>query len=260
MLHLFDNAFSPFARKVRLVLDYKGLTYEVTDGLRRSNHDALAAVNSRIEVPCLTDGDVTVVNSSDIVGYLEHRYPDRPVYPSDPGLRVRARAWERTADSHVDSILADVSLWMWARKGEPMPSGLVEAARADLDAVFGCLERDLQTGPFVCGELSIADFALFPHMTGLKALDVSFSAEDCPRLAKWFKTMRGMDICLGDMKRARDFLVAIDDQDIETERIFWRGDRIEWLLAKGYEDWFFEEIKAGRVAWPGPSLPIDDAP
>ena len=33
-------------------------------------------------------------------------------------------------------------------------------------------------------------------------------------------------------------------------RIVWRGDRIEWLLARGFSAWFFDEIEQGRVAWP----------
>jgi hypothetical protein len=30
----------------------------------------------------------------------------------------------------------------------------------------------------------------------------------------------------------------------------WRGDRIEWILTRGFHDWFYGEIRAGRVAWP----------
>ena len=71
MIKLYGSAFSPFARKVRMTLDYKGLTYEAVDGLLKSNHQALKAVNGRLEVPVLTDGDVVVVNSPDIVSYLD---------------------------------------------------------------------------------------------------------------------------------------------------------------------------------------------
>jgi hypothetical protein len=35
----------------------------------------------------------------------------------------------------------------------------------------------------------------------------------------------------------------------------WRGDRIEWMLARGFHAWFFNEIKEDRMAWPGPTLP-----
>ena len=84
MIKLYDSSFSPFARKVRIVLEYKGLNYEVVDGLLKSNHAALKAVNGRIEVPALVDGDIVVVNSADIVAYLDNRYPAKSVYPDVP--------------------------------------------------------------------------------------------------------------------------------------------------------------------------------
>ena len=33
MMKLYDSAFSPFARKVRMVLEHKGLEFEAVDGL-----------------------------------------------------------------------------------------------------------------------------------------------------------------------------------------------------------------------------------
>src|SRR5271163_1357573 len=105
MIKLYDSAFSPFARKVRMVLEHKGITCEAVDGLLKSNHQALKAVNGRLEVPTLVDGDVVVVNSADIVAYLDESYPAKPIYPEQPAARVHARAWERTADIFVDPIL-----------------------------------------------------------------------------------------------------------------------------------------------------------
>ena len=139
-MKLFDSAFSPFARKVRMVLEYKGLEFQAIDGLLKSNHAELKAVNGRVEVPTLVDGDTVVVNSADIVSYLEHRYPDRPVYPAAPDARVHARAWERAADTFIDPILVDISYWKWADRPDTMPAGLLEAARADLALVYDALE------------------------------------------------------------------------------------------------------------------------
>ena len=54
MIKLYDSAFSPLHAKVTWCSKDKGseLT-ETVDGLLRSNHDALKAVNGRIEVPAL---------------------------------------------------------------------------------------------------------------------------------------------------------------------------------------------------------------
>lgn len=57
-----------------------------------------------------------MVNSSDIIAYLERVYPERPVYPAAAAQWVRARAWERCADSVIDPILIDISYWNWAER------------------------------------------------------------------------------------------------------------------------------------------------
>jgi glutathione S-transferase len=161
MIKLYDSAFSPFARKVRMVLDHKGLDYETNDGLLKSNHGALSAVNGRIEVPALVDGDIVVVNSPDIVAYLDHRYPQMLVYPEEPAARVHARAWERLSDTFVDPIFVDVSYWKWAERPDQMPQGLLEAARADLRKVYDALDKELADKEFVSGTLSVADLRYF---------------------------------------------------------------------------------------------------
>ena len=255
MIKLYDSAFSPFARKVRMTLEHKGLNYEAVDGLIRSNHEELKAVNGRIEVPALVDGDVVVANSADIVAYLEYRYPAQRVYPDEPAARVHARAWERAADIFVDPILSDISYWKWTVRSDQMPEGLLEAARADLRLVYDALDNELAHRQFVSGPLSIADIALFPHMASARAMAVEFSAREHANLWRWFKDMRTLPICAADLKRARDYVVSLNDRDIERHRIFWRGDRMEWILTRGFHAWFFKEIEEERVAWPGPALP-----
>jgi glutathione S-transferase len=252
---LYDSAFSPFARKVRLVLDLKGLNTEIVDGLDHRNHDALRKVNGRLEVPVLTDNGLTIVNSSDIVAYLEHKYPAFPVFPDDPAQRVSARKWERISDTLIDAIMVDISYWKWADRDDDMPVGMLDAARKDLETIYGSLESELSHGgDFICGELSIADIALFPHLYGARALGAPFSSERHPNLTSWLARLRKNKLFSADVTRTRDFLASIHTNAIERRKIFWRGDRIEWVLARGFDSWFFNEIKSGRVIWPPQDL------
>jgi hypothetical protein len=69
-----------------------------------------------------------------------------------------------------------------------------------------------------------------------------------------------LPICAADLKRTRDYVAGLKDLDFEKRRIFWRGDRIEWMLARGFHAWFFDEIRHDRVAWPGPALPAPMTP
>jgi glutathione S-transferase len=250
MITLYDNPFSPFARKVRMVLEHKGLAFDAIDGLAPEGRGALAAVNPRVEVPVLVDGDAIVVNSADIVAYLEHRYPQWPVYPADPTVRVAARAWERLADTSFDAITHDVSNGGFGFADGKMPPGLREAACEDLAVIFADLEATLGSGEFLCGALSIADLALFPHLTALRFLDLSFDAEAHPRILAWYKRLRSTPVCRADVERTQTFLREAGPSLTRPPRIVWRGDRLEWLLVHGFHEWLVTEIRQGRVAWP----------
>ena len=256
MITLVENAFSPFARKVRLVLEHKGLEYRTVDGLARANHETLAKANRRREVPALDDDGLIVVNSADIVAYLERKFPEPHVYPADDRTWVKARAWERCADTAIDPILVDISYWTWAIRNDPMPEGLLEAARADLALIYAALERALTGSDWVCGELSIADIALFPHLSGARLLQVPFDASLYPNVVAWYKRCRSTGIFADDLARTKAYLTDPSVMDeVEREKIFWRGDRIEWILARGFHDWFVKEIEEGRVLWPEVGIP-----
>ena len=255
MLILYENAFSPFARKVRLVLEYKEIPFESIDGLAKSNRESLKAVNGRVEVPVVDHDGLVVANSADIVAYLERVFPERPVYPSHPARWAKARAWERCSDTVIDPILVDVSYWLWAERPDTMPEGLLEAAKRDMATVYAALDRALEPGPYVCGELSVADMALFAQLSGAKAVGVPFHGDAHPRVLAWYRRCRRERVFAEDLRRTKAYLTGGAVQDVERTKIFWRGDRIEWLLAQGHHDWFVKEIEAGRVLWPGLGVP-----
>ena len=250
MLRLYDSPFSPFARKVRLVLEHKGIEYEPLDVLRPEVKADFQDASPREEVPAIDHDGIVVVNSADIVAYLDYVFPDRPVLPVDPARRVRARAWERLSDSYVDAIVVDVSLWSWANRPDEQPEGLVDHARRDLEGVYADLERDLEEGEFLVGDLSIADLALFPHLYGARFLRLGANAKRFPRVAAWLSRMAELPICRDDIERLREWIPQRAELGLEMDKIAWRGDRIEWMLARGYHDWLLGEIHADRVIWP----------
>ena len=120
--------------------------------------------------------------------------------------------------------------------------------------VYDALDRELTHRQFVSGPLSVADIALFPHMASARAMEVEFSAQEHPNLARWFKQMRALPICAADLRRARDYVVNLKDRDLERRRIFWRGDRIEWMLARGFRSQM-NVVTMHRPNEPGYSAP-----
>lgn len=253
MIVLYDNPFSPFARKVRMALQFKEVPYESIDALALAEHGRLRAVNQRAEVPVLVDGDVTVVDSADICAYLEDRFPTPALLPPSPALRAIARRWQRVADTVLDAIIHDVSLWTWPthHRSDAPPAGLVEAGQRDLEAVLAELDRALGPNDFLCGAPSVADLALFPHISSLKVLGVPM--ESFPNVLRWNASIRTLPCVRSDLDYVRRSAIekfAPSASPYEAEKVVWRGDRIEWLLAHGFGDWFWSELASGRAVVP----------
>lgn len=252
-MKLFTNWFSPFARKVALALDYKQLPYEALDGLAHANLEALRAVNPRAEVPALVDGDLTVTQSAQILAYLEDAYPGRPIFPASSQDRARARALEHLFDTRVDAILVDSSLWNWAQRDDQPPEGLKEVAQKDLNSAFDIVEQHLSTRDtrFAFGdEPGAVEFTLWPHMAAIAPLGLVIDKKRFPSIVEWLANIKSQPLFRADAKRTIAFLKSFSPETHEKRKIAWRGDRIEWMLAKGYHDWFFNEINSDRVIWP----------
>ena len=255
MLRLYDNPFSPFARKIRMALRIKSVEYRSIDALALHAHDRFVEVNPRAEVPVLVDDGLTVIGSADIVYYLEDRYPTPPLLPASHELRARARRWQRIADTTLDAIVHDISIWTWPtheRSDEP-PKGLIEAGRRELLQVLADLEQTLGASRYVCNRLSVADLSLFPHISSLRILGVPLSEAAHPRLVAWNRRMRKNAAVRDDLEYVKKSAIqkfGSGSSPYEAERIVWRGDRIEWLLAHGFQDWLLSEISHGRAIFP----------
>jgi glutathione S-transferase len=254
MLKLYDNPFSPFARKVRLVLAHKGLAFESIDSLAHAHQKDLTRANPRAEVPALDDDGFVVVNSSHIVAYLEDRNPDPPVLPADPKLRATARSWERLGDTMLDAVIHDISLWGWPthQRDDSPPEGLFEAGRQDLLEFLGMIESSLGDDGFLCGEPSLADFAVFPHISALKPMGILIDPQDHPKALEWNRRMRSLKVVRDDLDYVKRMAIEkfSGASPYESEKIVWRGDRIEWLFAKGFHAWWMAELEAGRAIVP----------
>lgn len=253
MIVLYDNPFSPFARKVRMALQFKEVPYESIDALALAEHARLRAVNRRAEVPVLVDGQVTVVDSADICAYLEDRFPTPALMPSSPATRAIARRWQRVADTVLDAIIHDVSLWTWPthHRSDAPPAGLVEAGQGDLEIVLAELDRALGSNDFLCGAPSVADLALFPHVSSLKVLGIPMAS--FPNVLRWNASLRTLPCVRSDLDYVRRSAIekfAPSASPYEAEKIVWRGDRIEWLLAHGFRDWLWAELVSGRAVVP----------
>ncbi len=101
MLELYQFELSQFSEKVRLILDYKGLAYrkiEVVPGVGQLD---LFRLSGQRQVPVLKDGDTYIADSTEIAFYLERKYPEKPLLPTDPVERGQCLLIEEWADESI---------------------------------------------------------------------------------------------------------------------------------------------------------------
>lgn len=249
---LYGSPISTFARKVAIGLELKGLPYELVDALTPDRREELSKLNPRVEVPVLKDGDLVVVNSSDILQYLDWRYPEKPLYPASIDDRVAARAFERLGDQRFDPIVVDCSFWHWADRDDQPPPGLIAAARRDLAEIFTRVERLLCERPTPWPFLTpgVVECAWFANLAALRTFGLALDAELFPTVSGWFRAMRAHPVFAADAQRTVAFLQELKHLTHERRRLFWSGDRMEWLMARGFHDWLMGEIKGGRATFP----------
>ncbi|MBE7385930.1 MAG: glutathione S-transferase family protein [Leptolyngbya sp. SIO1E4] len=101
MLELYQFEASAYSEKVRLILDYKQLPYktvEVTPGVGQID---LFRLSGQRKAPVLKDDTEVIPDSTAIARYLDEKYPDRPLIPTDPRQKGLCLALEDWADESL---------------------------------------------------------------------------------------------------------------------------------------------------------------
>ncbi|MEB3310533.1 MAG: glutathione S-transferase family protein [Snowella sp.] len=101
MLELYQFELSQYSEKVRLILDYKGLEYKKIEVVPGVGQIDLFRLSGQSKVPVLKDGETIISDSTDIAFYLDRKYPEKPIIPTDPVLRGQCLLIEEWADESI---------------------------------------------------------------------------------------------------------------------------------------------------------------
>lgn len=104
MLELYQFELSAYCEKVRLILDYKGLAYKKKDVVPGVGQLELFRLSGQRQVPVLKDGDTYIADSTEIAFYLDRKYPEKPIIPTDPLQRGQCLLIEECAEKSGSSF------------------------------------------------------------------------------------------------------------------------------------------------------------
>ena len=170
-LTLYSGSGSPFAWRAQLALEHKALAYELrmlSFSARDTRKPEFIALNPRHQVPVLVDGEFVLYESNAIVEYLDEAYPGRgaPLFPGD----VRQRALVRRLIQEVDNYYYEATSLVltqafWKKPEEREADKIAEGRKAVVEE--SALFTRAMKGDFLAGQLSAADFALYPLVAAL---------------------------------------------------------------------------------------------
>ncbi len=107
MIQLYQYEVCPFCCKVKSVLDYKKVPYEKIE-VNPMTHEELAWNKKAYEhdkVPVLMDGGKTVLESNDIIRYLDGKFAWKPIFAKTKAAAAKQEEWVRFADDELVQIL-----------------------------------------------------------------------------------------------------------------------------------------------------------
>jgi glutathione S-transferase len=224
-LHLYHSGISNCSMRVRITLAEKGLEWESHhfDILKKEHlTPEYFGINPNGLVPTLVHDGVVIIESDDIVDYIDQTFPEPPLRPSDEAERERMYHWLKRATSiHVKAIKThiydksvggkmtqsqseqdayaklqeDPELLEFHRKSSTggFSEEELDAAKQTIDECFTDAERALAEDNWLAGRaFSLADIAWMPLYFTLKEL-AGYDFSPLPNVQAWAERISQRD-------------------------------------------------------------------
>jgi glutathione S-transferase len=200
-LTFYSASGSPYAWRVWLALEHKRVSY----ALKQLSFDAgdlktpaFSAINPRNRVPALVDDGFALYESAAMLDYIEERFPGPSLYPTDIRRRAIARRMIREADQYVAAAMEHLVERVLFTPPAEWSEAAIGEARAELQSEHAFWENRIES-PFLLGEVSAADYTLFPMIALVRRIGARKPGFDAaalagPNLEAWLARMGAIKI------------------------------------------------------------------
>lgn len=220
-LHVWHGDLSSCSQRVRITLAEKGLEWEshVID-IPNMEHATpeYQAINPKGLVPAFIDNGVLLIESCDIIQYIDKKYPEPPLHPSDAAVQAELKAWLDDADRAQGDLKTlsheflfrnrramspeDLEKFCTNHQNEELVAFMREYQSSDMlnrdkldDAVtctdegFRRLDERLAESDWILGDtLTLADIAWMPNIHRMDLMGWPF--DRYTNLLGWFERVK----------------------------------------------------------------------
>ncbi len=206
-MKLYQIALSPNCQKVIAFAHEVGAPLElvpvdVFKGEARS--PALLRKNPNGKVPILEDDGFVLWESTAMLAYLAAKTGRTELAPTTPRERAEVERWTYWQGAHFGPAIRKVAFERIVKKLAglgPADEAAIRAGTEEFATVAGVLNESLGSNEYVCGPLTIADFALLPYAAVTASCGLDFGPY--PRARAWLDRMLARESVQKTLELAR---------------------------------------------------------
>ena len=174
-----------------MVCEEKAIDYVLTETPLHAPE--IFAIHPFGKMPVLRHGDVELFESKAIATYLDRRFPDPYVFPSDARLAALAEQWVSLVNTLIDRTMIRTLLFAYIapKTSDGAPDrAAIEAVMPEVRAQLEILDHAVaSTGYLVGDQFTLADINLLPILFRVRqAPEGAAALAAAPKLASYYDT------------------------------------------------------------------------
>lgn len=199
MIKLYGVILSPYVRKTLFVLTKKQLAFELIPQMPFNVDENYKKISPLGKVPALTDGELSLADSTVICEYLEDAYPEIAAYPSDCKQKAKARWFEEYGGTKVTEVTASIFFQRFVSpqmlKKQPDEALIADIISNKLPPVLAYLEQQLPEQGFLFGDdILTADIAIVSPFINASIVGYSPDSEQWPKVSAFIDRVKQNEI------------------------------------------------------------------
>jgi glutathione S-transferase len=191
---VYGSSLSPFVRKTLAFASEKGVELEVKPVALNSPDPDFRACSPFRKIPAFRDGDFAISDSSAIIAYLDAKFPEPPLVPTEAKGRARAIWYEEFADTILSACMGKmffnrlVAPRFLGQKGDLAVAERAE--REELPSLLDYIEGVIPASGFLVEDrLTLADLAVASPFVNIQHLGVGVDRGKHPRTAAFLEAI-----------------------------------------------------------------------
>ena len=187
---IYGLSVSLFVRKVRFLLEYKGIDYDLDPVVPINPPEGFRKISPIGKIPALELGDFTISDSSVICQYLDKKFPEKALIPENPEDMARSLWFDEYSDSRMTETMTGIFFENFGRPmllKEPPNQERIADLETKVPEVLDYLEQTLCGKKFLLGEeISFGDLGVFSNLYNYIACSYTIDESQWPNVKNYY--------------------------------------------------------------------------